>query len=67
MSPFPRLSDDWRGIEIPPPGQSVNARELIVALEPGAATSAQMQALQEFQQTAATKWPNIKVLFEWVP
>ena len=38
-----------------------------VALEPGAATSIQMQALEDFRKLAATKWPNIKVLFEWVP
>ncbi len=57
----------WRNVRIPPAGASINARELVVALEPGAATSAQMEALRDFQQMAATKWPNVKVLFEWVP
>lgn len=48
------------------PGASIVQRVLLVAFEDGAATGPQMQALSQFTKDAATKWPNVKVVFQFV-
>src|SRR5262249_6446478 len=45
----------------------IKGRVLIVALEDGAATVEQALALKTFLQTAAQQFPNIKVIYQFIP
>jgi hypothetical protein len=42
-------------------GSEISERKLLIVIEPGAATQMQADAIIAFKQTAAQKWPNIKV------
>jgi hypothetical protein len=46
-------------------GTAIKDRVLLVAVEDGAATGPQWQALTDFQKSAAAQWPNIKVIFQF--
>jgi len=46
---------------------NITDRVLLVAFEDGAGTVIQGQALEQFLQTAATQWPNIKIVFQFIP
>jgi hypothetical protein len=57
----------WAGIRVPPLGETIRKRVLIVAFEDGAPTAAQAQALAEFTRRAKTTWPNLDVILTFVP
>jgi hypothetical protein len=56
----------WGGVTIPPLGQTIQSRVLLVAFEQGAPTVQQAQTLRAFLQTASQQWPKIKVVFQFL-
>jgi hypothetical protein len=46
---------------------AIKERVLVVAFEEGAATIEQAKVLEDFMRLAKTAWPNIKVVFEFIP
>ncbi|MGH9900360.1 MAG: RHS repeat-associated core domain-containing protein, partial [Pyrinomonadaceae bacterium] len=55
----------WGGFTVQ--GSQIQQRVLLVAMEQGAPTVAQAQALRTFIQTAQQQWPNIRVVFQFIP
>ena len=47
--------------------QEIKERVLVVAFEEGAATLEQASALQAFIQIARQQWPNVKVVYQFIP
>jgi hypothetical protein len=46
---------------------AIDDKVLVIAFEEGAATSAQAGVLVEWLQGAATKFPDVKIVFQFVP
>lgn len=44
----------------------ITRRVLLIAVENGAATQPQKLALDAFMTKVATKWPNVKIVFQWI-
>jgi len=52
---------------IPPRGESIVRRVLVVAFEDGALTVDQARALAEFARRAPSAWPNVTIVFTFIP
>ena len=48
-------------------GAEIKEKVLVVAFEEGAATFEQAKVLEEFLRLAKTSWPDIKVVFSFIP
>jgi RHS repeat-associated protein len=57
----------WAGIRVPPVGETIRKRVLIVAFEDGALTTNQANTLAEFARRAKSTWPNLDVILTFMP
>lgn len=58
---------NWGGFRIPPQGQQINQRVLLIALEKDAASLEQQQVISEFLQTVRQNYPNVTVDIRYIP
>ncbi|MGD9723619.1 MAG: RHS repeat-associated core domain-containing protein [Pirellulales bacterium] len=62
------VGDTSRAVHVGPGTPNpIDDKVLVIAFEEGAATSAQASVLVEWLQSAATKFPDVKVVFQFVP
>jgi hypothetical protein len=57
----------WAGVRIPPVGETIRRRVLVVAFEEGALTADQGYAVAEFARRAKYTWPHLDVILTFIP
>ncbi|MEM7782867.1 MAG: putative Ig domain-containing protein [Planctomycetota bacterium] len=55
-----------KGVTVGPGGHAINDKVLVVAFEQGTATGLQAEAIKRFIREAGTKFPDVKVVFQFI-